>query len=261
MQTVQEQWNNVTSKSKRLGIRKAAPKAAFTLIELLVVIAIIAILASILFPVFGRARENARRSSCQSNLKQIGLGVLQYTQDYDEKFPASMQGWRTAPTIQTIAGTPGATFKISDGHSSNDHYISWMDMTYPYVKSTQIYECPSGRTFDATAPSYGYNCEIGIGWDPYVDTPPAVSTGISQAAIKRPSGVVLSYDQNYYTNNYSGYSYYRQVADPAQYPNHYQMYQRHFDGSTFLYTDGHVKWYKAMSHIPLDPASWDPNLS
>jgi prepilin-type N-terminal cleavage/methylation domain-containing protein len=59
----------------------------FTLIELLVVIAIIAILAAILFPVFARARENARRASCQSNLKQIALGVFQYTQDFDEKFP------------------------------------------------------------------------------------------------------------------------------------------------------------------------------
>ena len=61
----------------------------FTLIELLVVIAIIAILAAILFPVFARARENARRSSCQSNMKQIGLGFMQYTQDYDEQYPAN----------------------------------------------------------------------------------------------------------------------------------------------------------------------------
>jgi len=62
-------------------------KSAFTLIELLVVIAIISILAAILFPVFGRARENARRASCMSNLKQIGLAIMQYTQDYDEKYP------------------------------------------------------------------------------------------------------------------------------------------------------------------------------
>jgi prepilin-type N-terminal cleavage/methylation domain-containing protein len=65
---------------------KPKKKFGFTLIELLVVIAIIAILAAILFPVFGRARENARRSSCQSNLKQIGLGAMQYTQDYDEQY-------------------------------------------------------------------------------------------------------------------------------------------------------------------------------
>ncbi len=68
-----------------LSLKKA--KSAFTLIELLVVIAIIAILAAILFPVFARARENARRSSCTSNLKQIGLGIIQYAQDYDEKYP------------------------------------------------------------------------------------------------------------------------------------------------------------------------------
>jgi prepilin-type N-terminal cleavage/methylation domain-containing protein len=67
--------------------RRSRGIGGFTLIELLVVIAIIAILAAILFPVFARARENARRASCQSNLKQIGLGIMQYTQDYDERMP------------------------------------------------------------------------------------------------------------------------------------------------------------------------------
>ena len=95
-------------------------KQGFTLIELLVVIAIISILAAILFPVFGRARENARRSSCQSNLKQIGLGLAQYTQDYDERM------------------VPPQFVNSTDGFRS-----TWVRQSYPYVKSVQIYKCPS----------------------------------------------------------------------------------------------------------------------
>ena len=98
-----------------------APKVAkaFTLIELLVVIAIIAILAAILFPVFARARENARRASCQSNLKQIGLGIMQYTQDYDERYPDRFIG---------------------------NEVNSWRRQIFPYVKSTQIFRCPSNTS-------------------------------------------------------------------------------------------------------------------
>ena len=86
----------------------------FTLIEILTVIAIISILATILFPVFGRARENARRSSCQSNLKQIGLGLLQYSGDYDEKL--------------VRAHFAAKTYK-------------WMDAASPYIKSEQVFNC------------------------------------------------------------------------------------------------------------------------
>jgi prepilin-type N-terminal cleavage/methylation domain-containing protein/prepilin-type processing-associated H-X9-DG protein len=91
----------------------------FTLIELLVVIAIIAILAAILFPVFAQAREKARRASCVSNLKQIGLGMMQYSQDYDETMPiAAYNMWNRQTT-------------------------KWMDIIQPYVKSTQLFDCPS----------------------------------------------------------------------------------------------------------------------
>ncbi|RYG56957.1 DUF1559 domain-containing protein [bacterium] len=115
-----ENRRNIKSPMKN-SLRFAAPiRKGFTLIELLVVIAIIAILAAILFPVFGRARENARRSSCQSNLKQVGLGIAQYTQDYDEKMPVAY--WEI---------TPGG------------RQFAWKDAVQPYVKSIQIFACPS----------------------------------------------------------------------------------------------------------------------
>lgn len=124
-------------------------RRGFTLIELLVVIAIIAILAAILFPVFARARENAKRSSCANNLKQIGMGMLQYTQDYDEKsLPNSVTG--------SLLGAPG---------------FSWPVLIYPYTKSRQILRCPSNtkNIFTASNPAlpqentlnYSYNSYLG----------------------------------------------------------------------------------------------------
>ncbi len=97
-------------------------RPAFALIELLVVIAIIAILAAILFPVFAKAREKARQSSCQSNLKQLALATLQYVQDYDERLPVRWNG---------RLGQTG--FNLTD-------------MIYPYVKNRQQFTCPSWST-------------------------------------------------------------------------------------------------------------------
>jgi prepilin-type N-terminal cleavage/methylation domain-containing protein/prepilin-type processing-associated H-X9-DG protein len=108
-------------KSLTMTKAKSSRRTGFTLIELLVVIAIIAILAAILFPVFARARENARRSSCQSNLKQVGLGFMQYTQDYDERYPLRTQ--------------------FANGTSTP--YILWGQAIQPYVKSAQLFACPS----------------------------------------------------------------------------------------------------------------------
>jgi prepilin-type N-terminal cleavage/methylation domain-containing protein/prepilin-type processing-associated H-X9-DG protein len=114
-----------------LSDRANSKRQGFTLIELLVVIAIIAILAAILFPVFSRARENARRASCQSNLKQIGLGIVQYSQDYDERM-VMVNG----PTI-------------------------WHSAVQPYVKSIQLFKCPSNNSKQAisgysTVPYYSH---------------------------------------------------------------------------------------------------------
>src|ERR1700712_6152221 len=108
------------------GVRRSAIKTqtrqGFTLIELLVVIAIIAILAAILFPVFAQAREKARQASCVSNEKQLALAVLQYTQDYDERYPIGM---------------------TSGGADWGDINNYWVGKILPYIKSTQVFACPS----------------------------------------------------------------------------------------------------------------------
>ncbi len=101
-------------------------RRAFTLIELLVVIAIIAILAAILFPVFARAREKARQTSCLSNVKELSLGALMYAQDYDETMVSSALWYTPSPT----------------------GLLNWWEgMIYPYTKNSQIYLCPSGSHY------------------------------------------------------------------------------------------------------------------
>lgn len=118
--------------------------SAFTLIELLVVIAIIAILAAILFPVFAQAREKARQISCVSNEKQLGLGLLQYCQDYDERYPSGSDD----------LGKPSGIGEAG---------VGWASQMYGYVKSTGVFKCPDDPTSTmsgtpvAFAISYGFN--------------------------------------------------------------------------------------------------------
>jgi len=134
-------------------------RRAFTLIELLVVIAIIAILAAILFPVFAKARDAARKSSCQSNMKQVLTGCMMYSQDYDEYLVNSYGGGNYIVTAPAASG-------------SYTHNVYWMGFIQPYVKNTGVYMCPNFKTStarveDPNSPvytSYGHNHDF-LGWD------------------------------------------------------------------------------------------------
>lgn len=218
-------------------------KQGFTLIELLVVIAIIAILAAILFPVFARARENARRASCMSNLKQIGLGVMMYTQDYDELYP---------PATATIAQTPQGGF-----WSTTYNFWFWPQIIYPYTQSTQVYFCPSSdsnATFSASQTSnYGANLMIMR----EVESSPTYIP-LSLATVNSPATKYLIMDAGkwrmdpvHVTTTSSGWAW-LPGSGPSGATGFYATSQpsdwnsgRHFDGVNVAFADGHVKWLKS----------------
>ncbi|BDI30969.1 hypothetical protein CCAX7_30200 [Capsulimonas corticalis] len=230
----------------------------FTLIELLVVIAIIAILAAILFPVFAKAREKARQISCASNLKQLSIAMLQYTQDNDEMFPL---------------GQP--FFTGYDG-------IGWGGRIHTYLKSAAVYQCPD----DATAPigpgsstyvSYGFNRSLTFANGSAYPGPtghiaqlnsPSKTVMLNEvrncwAAVFPIPGTTYSNINEFYTASLNGVWNAQGNANGsnilyvtgtlggrARSANSYidsATLGRHTDGSNFLMCDGHVKWLKGGS--------------
>ena len=164
-------------------IMKPSTHKGFTLIELLVVIAIIAILAAILFPVFAKVREKARQISCLSNMKQIGLGMVQYNQDYDEKFTGS-DNWGQG----------------------------WAEHLYPYVKSKNVFLCPDDSRPPAGATGNWGNLPYQPDIISYVANSVIVDPGklqnpsdpLSLAALDSPATTVLVYEGNHAYAGYGG---------------------------------------------------------
>lgn len=214
-----------------------ARKSAFTLIELLVVIAIISILAAILFPVFARARENARRSSCLSNVKQIGLGFMQYNQDYDEQMPFNKTNATTGQ-------------------------LSWIESIQPYLKSKQILRCPSDTSENWETPIVGLTGDSGglrptsyvenLYYVPNATTPnPYANLASTQAPSKvifmteSPKNRTASYfHARVYTDYPGGSSKMTLQPDGVSYLPIDVATAQHLEGFNAGYLDGHVKWVK-----------------
>ncbi|MGQ9731304.1 MAG: DUF1559 family PulG-like putative transporter [Candidatus Zipacnadales bacterium] len=216
-------------------------RMGFTLIELLVVIAIIAILAAILFPVFARAREKARQTSCLSNVKQLTLGCLMYAQDYDEIMPSARPYYEACADNATIF---------------------WQYLVQPYIKNKQIFVCPSNSSLRTTCPkfktwcndpannipvNYGINCRFGT------------SGGYMMANIQFPAEIFyVCCGLN------AGGGWWRGFVTPY---GNCSTYWRviHNEGINVGMADGHAKWYKSdkafaptrteyFTYIP-----WQPN--
>ena len=215
-------------------------RKGFTLIELLVVIAIIAILAAILFPVFARAREKARQTSCLSNLKQLGLSVLMYTSDYDERF-----------------------------FYSNNHthpHTLWAEVIYPYVNNYQVYLCATGGGRSGAGQwNYGETWSFPVNpaysWNTHL-------AGRSLAVIDNPTQIMLLGDGSHEVfADIPGRIAWANAADRVRWgPNGgswpdgdrdymTDQYSRHSGGENHVYADGHAKWQS--SHATYFTHGWD----
>lgn len=238
---------------KKQGTFRSSYKA-FTLIELLVVIAIIAILAAILFPVFARARENARRTNCVSNVKQMGLGMMMYAQDYDENIPGRNTFQGRGVGYNCSSGATGCVL-LYDVINNRPYLLE------PYLKNRQIFICPS-RPADASA----YRGDYGLNG--------LLIYGASLASIELPAEMVMFADDTAGSRTLYTPSQGRTLWGANYNKNHGTTpsaaddgitfpWGRHLDGVSVGYADGHAKWMRVekMWNNGVNTRLWDGKSS
>ncbi|MFA4017004.1 MAG: hypothetical protein RUDDFDWM_002116 [Candidatus Fervidibacterota bacterium] len=233
-------------------MKKVHRRLGFTLIELLVVIAIIAILAAILFPVFAKAREKARQASCQSNMRQLALGMLMYAQDYDERFVSC----------------------YDDGNGYPAGRIIWADKILPYVKNRQIFVCPSSNaSADPVPGGWPNNLQRTRYQMPMFHVfPEGWMNPVSMAAFVSPAETVMLLESNnaWWTHycarhgcgevRVSGGIHYLYGGTGTCTCCGETTWPWHNDGLNVAFCDGHVKWMKVTALAdPTKPCLWDRN--
>ena len=215
-----------------LPTQRVARPYAFTLIELLVVIAIIAILAAMIFPVFSRARESARRTSCLSNVKQLSLAFMQYTQDYDEALPGATDG------PKGVGQAGGWVYYSAFGANNYPRsYDVLRGGLAPYVKNAQVFICPSDSQGKESGDSYAYNSCLAL------RTATGFNAGRSLAVFDNVASWMLLGEEASWHGGEGAINTFADSTDDGYFSVDFGniFSTRHLEGSNLVFLDGHAK--------------------